>query len=87
MSTTSPKPSPQDNVKPADYKDVFAARQAYTQHTDPCEQAAKASLSCMDRNDYNRDNCMDFFQAYRDCKKAWLEQRREDRRAGRSTPT
>lgn len=38
----------------------------------PCEQAAKASLSCMDRNDYNRDNCMDFFQAYRDCKKAWV---------------
>ncbi|KAG1881262.1 hypothetical protein F4604DRAFT_1578153 [Suillus subluteus] len=46
----------------------------------------KASLSCMDRNDYNRDKCMDFFQAYRDCKKAWLEQRREDRRAGRPTP-
>lgn len=38
----------------------------------PCEQAAKASLSCMDRNGYNRDKCMDFFQAYRDCKKAWV---------------
>lgn len=38
----------------------------------PCEHAAKASLSCMDRNDYNRDNCMDYFQAYRDCKKAWV---------------
>ncbi|KAG1741169.1 hypothetical protein EDB19DRAFT_1706739 [Suillus lakei] len=89
MST--PSPSPQDNVKPADYKDTFAARKSYTQHTEcvsrsHAEQAAKASLSCMDRNDYNRDNCMDFFQAYRDCKKAWLEQRRDDRRAGRPTP-
>ncbi|KAG2160051.1 uncharacterized protein EDB93DRAFT_1074062 [Suillus bovinus] len=47
---------------------------------------SKASLSCMDNNDYNRDNCLDFFQTYRDCNKAWLEQRREDRGAGRPTP-
>ncbi|OJA10689.1 hypothetical protein AZE42_01034 [Rhizopogon vesiculosus] len=86
MSSPPPSPSPQDNVKPMDYKEVFAGRQAYSQHTDPCEQAAKASLSCMDHNGYNRDKCMDFFQAYRDCKKAWLEQRREDRRAGLPTP-
>ncbi|KIM59339.1 hypothetical protein SCLCIDRAFT_126383, partial [Scleroderma citrinum Foug A] len=52
----------------------------------PCEDAAKASLTCMDRNEYDRDKCQDFFQAYRDCKRAWLLERWNDRRAGRETP-
>ncbi|KAG6813162.1 hypothetical protein H0H92_013569 [Tricholoma furcatifolium] len=51
----------------------------------PCEAAAKASMDCMNRNDYDRDFCLDYFQAYRDCKKAWMNQRKEDRRAGRPT--
>ncbi len=38
----------------------------------PCEAAAKASLQCMNRNDFARDKCTDYFQAYRDCKKAWV---------------
>ncbi|KAI0322825.1 hypothetical protein OF83DRAFT_1048651 [Amylostereum chailletii] len=49
----------------------------------PCAEASKASMDCLNRNDYNRDQCLDFFQAYRDCKKAWIEQRKNDRRAGR----
>ncbi|KAJ3483107.1 hypothetical protein NLI96_g6534 [Meripilus lineatus] len=28
-------------------------------------------------------DCLEYFQAYRDCKKAWIEQRKADRRAGR----
>ena len=27
---------------------------------------------CMDRNGYNREECLDFFQVYRDCKKTWV---------------
>lgn len=38
----------------------------------PCAKAAKASGMCMDQNDYDRDKCQDFFQAYRDCKRAWV---------------
>lgn len=38
----------------------------------PCEEASRASMACLNRNDYNRDKCLDFFQAYRDCKKAWV---------------
>lgn len=38
----------------------------------PCEEAAKASYKCLDRFDYDRDKCTDFFQAYRDCKKSWV---------------
>ncbi|KAF8260712.1 cysteine alpha-hairpin motif superfamily, partial [Lactarius quietus] len=49
----------------------------------PCDEASKASMDCLNRNDYDRDKCLDFFQAYRDCKKAWIEQRKADRRAGK----
>ena len=40
----------------------------------PCEEATKASYKCLDKFDYDRDKCTDFFQAYRDCKKAWVRQ-------------
>jgi len=29
-------------------------------------------MDCLNRHDYDRDKCLDFFQAYRDCKKAWV---------------
>ena len=38
----------------------------------PCAEASKASMDCLNRHDYDRDKCLDFFQAYRDCKKAWV---------------
>ncbi|KAF9499569.1 hypothetical protein BDN71DRAFT_1502910 [Pleurotus eryngii] len=77
--------APEDNVKPLNYREQFQGRHAPSQFIDPCEAAAKASLQCMNRNDFARDKCTDYFQAYRDCKKAWIEQRKEDRRAGRPT--
>ncbi|EKM49958.1 uncharacterized protein PHACADRAFT_105357, partial [Phanerochaete carnosa HHB-10118-sp] len=49
----------------------------------PCEKAAKASFTCMDKNDYDRDKCSAYFAAYRQCKRTWMEQLRADRRAGR----
>ena len=29
-------------------------------------------MDCLNRHDYDREKCLDFFQAYRDCKKAWV---------------
>ena len=29
-------------------------------------------MNCLNKNDYDREKCLDFFQAYRDCKKAWV---------------
>ncbi|KAJ6518679.1 hypothetical protein C8R45DRAFT_2393 [Mycena sanguinolenta] len=78
----SPLPDPHDNVEPLDYKEHFQGRQA-SQFVDPCEGATKASLKCMDQNNYDRTACMDYFQAYRDCKAAWIERRKDDRRSGR----
>ncbi|KAH8093798.1 hypothetical protein BXZ70DRAFT_949228 [Cristinia sonorae] len=90
MSTTSRKkeeelPHPLDNVKPANYREKFKGRDVSSKFIDPCEAAAKASMDCMNKHDFNRNECLDYFQAYRDCKKTWMDQRKADRRAGRPT--
>lgn len=43
---------------------------------DPCAEASKMSLRCLERNDYDKDKCIAYFQAYRDCKKTWIRHRR-----------
>ncbi|KAI0343237.1 hypothetical protein BDW22DRAFT_1329085 [Trametopsis cervina] len=83
MSSDGKLPNPLDNVTPTPYMDKFKDRPK-SKFVDPCEEAAKASYACLNRFDYDRDKCTDFFQAYRDCKKSWIEQRKADRRAGRS---
>ncbi|KAI0073273.1 hypothetical protein K474DRAFT_1666829 [Panus rudis PR-1116 ss-1] len=77
-----PLPNPEDLVTPKDWSQVFKDR-PMTKFVDPCEHASKASMDCLNRYDYDRDKCLDYFQAYRDCKKAWMEQRKADRRAGK----
>ena len=32
-------------------------------------QEAKASYKCMDDTNYNRDACLEYFKAYKECKK------------------
>jgi hypothetical protein len=29
-------------------------------------------MECLNRRDYDREACTEYFQAYRDCKKAWV---------------
>ncbi|KAF9453525.1 hypothetical protein P691DRAFT_771298 [Macrolepiota fuliginosa MF-IS2] len=78
-------PPPEAGLKPLNYREQFSGRHVTSQFIDPCSEASKASMDCLNRNDYDRDACLDYFQAYRDCKKAWIQQRKDDRRAGRST--
>ncbi|KAI0793908.1 hypothetical protein C8Q74DRAFT_1365447 [Fomes fomentarius] len=78
-----PLPDPKDHVKPEPYLKHFKNKPV-SKFVDPCGEASKASLDCMNLNDYDRDKCLDYFQAYRDCKKAWMEQRKADRRAGKA---
>ena len=55
-----------------------------SQYLDPCQEAADRSLKCLRRNGGRRDMCMDYFDAYRECKRAWLERMKEEKRkAGR----
>ncbi|GAA5997745.1 Cox23p [Rhodotorula paludigena] len=69
---------------PASYNETLGGKGA-SSFRDPCEIARQESMKCLDRNSYDRSKCTDFFQAYRDCKGTWLNQRREDRRAGKET--
>ncbi|CRG87979.1 Cytochrome c oxidase-assembly factor cox23, mitochondrial [Talaromyces islandicus] len=47
-----------------------------SEYYDPCQEFAERSIKCMRRNAGDRDMCHDYFQAYRDCKKEWLTQRK-----------
>ncbi|KAL2019350.1 hypothetical protein VTK56DRAFT_9730 [Thermocarpiscus australiensis] len=47
---------------------------------DPCQDAAARSIRCLHRNGGDRTMCTDYFQAYRDCKKAWIEKRKMEKR-------
>jgi len=76
---------PEANVKPLDYKEQFSGRHVSSKFIDPCADASKASMDCLNRHDYDRDACLAYFQAYRDCKNTWIKQRKDDRRAGRPT--
>lgn len=47
-----------------------------SEYYDPCQDFADRSLKCLKRNAFDRDMCHDYFQAYRDCKKEWMTQKR-----------
>ncbi|KAL2801445.1 cysteine alpha-hairpin motif superfamily [Aspergillus keveii] len=47
-----------------------------SEYYDPCQDFADRSLKCMKRNAFDREMCHDYFQAYRDCKKQWLTQKK-----------
>ncbi|QLQ79668.1 hypothetical protein HG537_0C03160 [Torulaspora globosa] len=50
-----------------------------SEYYDPCQESAQMSFNCLDRNNYDRDMCKEYFDAYRECKKQWLSARRKDR--------
>ncbi|MCJ1350425.1 MAG: Mitochondrial copper homeostasis protein [Icmadophila ericetorum] len=52
----------------------------YSEYFDPCQEAANRSMKCLRRNGGDRDLCTDYFQAYRDCKRQWVTERKEEKR-------
>ncbi|KAI5803412.1 hypothetical protein DFH27DRAFT_48226 [Peziza echinospora] len=62
-------------------KKIFRGKGA-SEFFDPCQDAASKSIKCLHRNNGDREMCSDYFQAYRDCKKKWIEERKEDRKKG-----
>jgi len=52
----------------------------HSEYFDPCQDIADKSLKCLRRNGGARDMCMDYFEAYRECKKNWMAQMRETKR-------
>ncbi|KAF9429926.1 Mitochondrial copper homeostasis protein [Podila epigama] len=53
---------------------------AQSHFMDPCRAQTKASMKCMDDNNYDKKRCTRFFKDYSDCKKKWLASLREERR-------
>ncbi|KAF8202515.1 hypothetical protein BJ912DRAFT_1053688 [Pholiota molesta] len=80
---SEPISAPEDNLKPLNYKEQFSGRHVSSKFIDPCADASKASMDCLNRSNYDRDACLEYFQAYRECKNTWIQQRKADRRAGK----
>ncbi|GJJ77224.1 lipoate---protein ligase [Entomortierella parvispora] len=55
-------------------------QKAQSQYLDPCQAQTKASMKCMEANNFDKRRCTRFFKDYSDCKKKWLDSLREDRR-------
>jgi len=73
MASTSPAGTQKSTWQQAEQK--FEHKHA-SEYYDPCQDFADRSIKCMRRNAGDRDLCSDYFQAYRDCKKQWLTQRK-----------
>ncbi|CCD23467.1 Cox23p NDAI_0B04330 [Naumovozyma dairenensis CBS 421] len=50
-----------------------------SEYYDPCQESSQMSFKCLDRNNFDRDKCHEYFDAYRECKKQWLMARRNNR--------
>ncbi|SNX83969.1 related to COX23 - protein with function in mitochondrial copper homeostasis [Melanopsichium pennsylvanicum] len=87
LSSSSPRINPSkpstravnaDPSQPEDFINVMTNKTP-SKFTDPCAHAAKLSMKCLDEHAYDRSKCSEVFSQYRECKKAWTNQRRQDR--------
>ncbi|KAI1261803.1 cytochrome c oxidase-assembly factor cox-23, mitochondrial [Xylariaceae sp. FL1019] len=51
-----------------------------SEYFDPCAEAAAMSIRCLNRNGGDRAMCTDYFEAYRACKKEWMDKRKEEKK-------
>ncbi|KAK3346106.1 hypothetical protein B0T25DRAFT_571265 [Lasiosphaeria hispida] len=70
-----------DGVKPwtDETKSKFNGK-SRSEFLDPCQELAAKSIRCLHRNGGDRSMCQDYFQAYRDCKKLWIDKRKMEKR-------
>lgn len=47
-------------------------RKGPSQFYDPCSEAAKMSMNCLERNNYDKDMCKEYFRAYKECRQEWV---------------
>lgn len=52
------------------------------QRTNPCIAESQASMKCLAENNYDKTKCKMYFEAYKECKKAWNERKAVRRRQG-----
>ncbi|TID28946.1 hypothetical protein CANINC_002214 [Pichia inconspicua] len=64
------------------HKDRFIIKEP-SRYYDPCAESSKMAIRCMENHDEDyKDVCAEYFKAYRECKKEWMEQRKRDNRNG-----
>ncbi|CCC68784.1 hypothetical protein NCAS_0B07000 [Naumovozyma castellii] len=51
-----------------------------SEYYDPCQECSEMSRKCLERNPFDKSQCQEYFDAYRDCKKMWMKTRRENRK-------
>lgn len=67
-----------DHPENALHKYLFALKQP-GQYYDPCEESKKMSFKCLERNQDDKYQCQEFFDAYKECKKSWSAAKRMSR--------
>ncbi|KAF0531783.1 cytochrome c oxidase-assembly factor cox23, mitochondrial [Gigaspora margarita] len=70
-----------DQIPLKEVHQSFKVKQS-SKFLDPCPKETSAAMKCLDSNNYDKSKCQDLFLLYRECKKKWLEERRELRRQG-----
>lgn len=63
------EPTSEENLRKYRYK-------GESKFYDPCAEASKMSMNCLERNNYERKPCKPYFEAYRDCMAAFAKKRR-----------
>jgi cytochrome c oxidase assembly protein subunit 23 len=64
------------------HKDRFIIKEP-SKFYDPCAESSKMAIRCMENHDEDyKEVCGEYFRAYRECKKEWMEQRKKDNRNG-----
>lgn len=64
------------------HKDRFIIKEP-SRFYDPCAESSKMAIRCMENHDDDyKDVCAEYFRAYRECKKEWMEQRKRDNMRG-----
>ncbi|BFZ62849.1 Mitochondrial copper homeostasis protein [Saitoella coloradoensis] len=51
-----------------------------SQFVNPCSEASKAAMKCLDQNDYDKSLCGSYFAAVRQCRKIWSDERKREKR-------
>ncbi|GMG20673.1 unnamed protein product [Ambrosiozyma monospora] len=64
------------------HKDRFIVKEP-SRYYDPCAESSKMAVRCMETHDDDyKEVCVEYFKAYRECKKEWMKQRRSDSQNG-----
>ncbi|OMH80070.1 Cytochrome c oxidase-assembly factor COX23, mitochondrial [Zancudomyces culisetae] len=48
-------------------------------YLNPCELESRNSLKCLEKNNFDKKYCREYFEAYNECKKLWINERKKAR--------